>query len=178
MVVTDSLASLMFLWFVSKIQPRGGAGGKAVMNVCGKRHGNLLSSSRDVSNSTRVVAQETLTSTEPCCTWIKHGEIYFGTKRAKLSNLFYFHLWHTHFLPLCQMLQRGKLPVPQTAGGLPGGSPAWRPSDLSLWGRSSFGSPCPWIRRPPRCPPFPRAPYCLFPVSRCQHSCTGHGGWR
>lgn len=181
MVVTDSLASLLFLRFVTKIQPHGGAGGKTIMNVCGKFLGNLFNSWRDISYCTKVVTLETLASSEPYRTWTKHGKLTLVLK--ELSYLMYsfsisFSIWHTHFLPPCQMFQRRELPVPQTAGGLPGGSPAWCPSDLSVWGRSSLGSACPWIRRPPWCTPFPRAPDCLFPVSRRQHSSTGDGGWR
>lgn len=73
------------------------------------------------------------------------------------------------------MFQWRELLVPQTAGRVPGGSPARCPSDLAFGGRPSSGASCPWVWRSSRRLPFPRAADCLFAVSCCEYSCTRDG---
>ena len=84
----------------------------------------------------------------------------------------------TRFLPPCQMFQRGELPVPEAAGGIPGGSAARRPPDLSVWSRPSSGPSRPRVWRSPWRSALPWAADRLLLVSRCQHGCTGDGGRR
>ena len=77
-----------------------------------------------------------------------------------------------------QVLQRGELPVPEAAGGLPGGAAARRPPDLPVRRGAPPGPAGPRVRGAPRRPPLPRAPNRVLPVPRRQHRRPGDGGRR